>query len=269
MDTYPLKCEVYRADANGFHVGSVILSGERDAILIDAQFTLADAHRLAAEILASGKNLSAIYVSHGDPDYYFGLEVLRQAFPAARVCCTWPTWEHIRKTYEKKLATWGPKLGANGPKTVVFPDVLEGDTLELEGHSLEIKGLKGPAPERTYVWIPDLQAIVGGVNVYDNLHLWIAGAATKEKRKAWLSILDGMEKLRPRIVVPAHARDDRNLNARAIGFSKNYLLAFEQEESKAKDSAELIAAMGKLYPEAQLGIALELGARVAKGEMTL
>ncbi|MEO7426134.1 MAG: MBL fold metallo-hydrolase [Fibrobacteria bacterium] len=263
-----LKYEVYRADANSFHVGSVLISGEKDAILIDAQFTLADAHRVAANILAAGKNLTAIYISHGDPDYYFGLDVLRQAFPAARIWSTRPTLEHIRKTFEKKLAVWGPKLGQNGTKNVVFPEVLEGDSLQLEGHALVIKGLEGPSPDRTYVWIPDLKAIVGGVNVYDNLHLWTADAGTKEKRQAWLSILSGMEKLGAEIVVPGHALDDRNLNAKAIAFSKNYLTVFDQEDEIAKDSAELISAMQMLYPDAQLGIALQLGAKVTKGEMT-
>jgi glyoxylase-like metal-dependent hydrolase (beta-lactamase superfamily II) len=263
-----LELKVYRADANSFHVASVLVSGEKDAVLIDAQFTLADAHRVVAEILASGKNLAAIYVSHGDPDYYFGLETLRQAFPNAKILSTGPTLEHIRKTYQKKLDTWGPKLGANGTKNVIFPEVLAGNSLALEGHTLEIKGLDGPDPERTYVWIPDLKAIVGGVNVYDNLHLWIADAGTPEKRKTWLSILDGMEKLRPETVIPAHAWDDRNRDARAIGFSKNYLRAFDQEAPKAGGSGELIAAMQKLYPEAGLGIALQLGAKVAKGEMS-
>jgi glyoxylase-like metal-dependent hydrolase (beta-lactamase superfamily II) len=263
-----LTYSIYRADANSFHVASVLITGEKEAVLVDGQFTLADAHRVAAEVLRAGKRLSTIYVSHGDPDYYFGLEVLKQAFPDARIVATEQTLAHIEKTYQKKLEVWGPKLGMNGTKNIVFPEPLSGTTLSLEDHPLEVKGLEGPSPERSYVWIPDMKAIVGGVNVYDNLHLWIADAGTKEKRKAWLSILDEMEQLRPEVVVPAHALNDDHANAEAIAFSKNYLVAFEKEESKAKDSGELIAAMQKLFPNAQLGIALQLGAKVAKGEMT-
>jgi glyoxylase-like metal-dependent hydrolase (beta-lactamase superfamily II) len=263
-----LQYKVYRADANSFHVASVLVSGANDAVLIDAQFTLADAHRVAADILQSGKRLTTIYISHGDPDYYFGLEPLKQAFPDAKIYATPQTLAHIKETYQKKLEVWGPKLGRNGTKNVVLPEPLAGRSLSLEGQALEIKGLDGPSPERSYVWIPALKAVVGGVNVYDNLHLWIADAGTKEKRKAWLAILEGMEKLRPEIVVPAHALNDDNLNAKAIAFSRNYLSAFEKEEAKAKDSGELIAAMQKLYPGAQLGVALQLGAKVSKGEMT-
>jgi glyoxylase-like metal-dependent hydrolase (beta-lactamase superfamily II) len=263
-----LNYTIYRADANSFHVASVLVSGEKEAILVDAQFTLADAHKVAAEVLKSGKNLTAIYVSHGDPDYYFGLGVLKQAFPEAHIYATPQTLAHMRKTYQKKLEVWGPKLGKNGPKDVVFPEALAGNFLPLEGKTLEIKGLDGPSPERSYVWIPDLKAIVGGVNVYDGLHLWTADAGTPEKRKAWLAILEGMEKLRPEIVVPGHALGDDHRNAQAIAYSKQYLLAFEKESDKAKDSGTLIAAMGKLYPDAQLAIALQLGAKVAKGEMS-
>src|SRR5688572_20781856 len=79
-----LDLKVWTASAGGFHVTSALISGEKDAILIDGQFARADAHRLAAWILESGKNLTTVYVTHSHPDHYFGLEVLRQAFPTAR-----------------------------------------------------------------------------------------------------------------------------------------------------------------------------------------
>ncbi|EZH71884.1 beta-lactamase [Aquimarina atlantica] len=262
-----LEYKVYRADENSFHIASVLIYGEKDAVLIDAQFTLSDAHNVVAEILKSGKNLTTIYISHGDPDYYFGLEVFKNSFPDVTIYASEYTLSHIKKTYEKKLQVWGPKLGNNGTKKVVFPQILKGNTINLEGHSIEIKGLNGLAPERTYAWIPSLKAIVGGVNVYDNLHLWIADASTTEKRIAWLSVLEEMEHLNPEVVVPAHALDNSNLNRNAITYSKNYLIAYQKEETKAKNSEELIAAMQKLYPNAGLGIALQLGAKVVKGEM--
>ncbi len=60
------------------------MSGRRDAVLIDAAFTRADARRIVDTIRASGKNLTTVYITHGHPDHYFGLEVIRQAFPRAR-----------------------------------------------------------------------------------------------------------------------------------------------------------------------------------------
>jgi len=42
---------------------------------------------------------------------------------------------------------------------------------------------------------------------------------------------------------------------------------YEQELPKAANSGALIDAMKEAYPDAGLGIALEIGAKVNKGEM--
>src|SRR5687768_2585666 len=80
-----LTTTVYTGSAAGFLANSTLVAGERDAILIDAQFTLADAHRLVAMILESKKTLTAVYVTHFHPDHYFGLGVIQQAFPKAKL----------------------------------------------------------------------------------------------------------------------------------------------------------------------------------------
>src|SRR5579864_9315644 len=73
------------AGFNGYDVNSTMISGERDMLVIDPQFSLSEAHRLAAEILESKKNLALIYVTHPHPDHLFGLAVLHQAFPSAKI----------------------------------------------------------------------------------------------------------------------------------------------------------------------------------------
>src|SRR4051794_18490172 len=80
-----LTTTVYTGSPAGFLVDSTLVAGAKDAILIDAQFDLADAHRLVAVILESKKNLTTVYVTHSHPDHYFGLAVIHQAFPAAKL----------------------------------------------------------------------------------------------------------------------------------------------------------------------------------------
>ena len=58
IETSNLKLQVYNAAENSFGVASVIISGKTDAVLIDAQFTLADAEKVAQEIKSTGKKLS-------------------------------------------------------------------------------------------------------------------------------------------------------------------------------------------------------------------
>src|SRR5215217_7526550 len=128
-----LKLEVYNASENSFGVASVIVSGKTDAVLIDAQFTLADAEKVAAQIKNSGKKLTTIYVSHTDPDFYFGLEIFKKYFPEVTAYASPATVEHIKATAQKKLDVWGGQLGNKVTSNVILPQVLKGNSIELEG----------------------------------------------------------------------------------------------------------------------------------------
>src|SRR5687768_1124709 len=81
----PLTLQVYNADANSFHVNAVLVAGQAEAVLLDTGFTRADALRIAAMVLDSKKTLKTIFITQADPDYYFGIEVLKQYFPGAKV----------------------------------------------------------------------------------------------------------------------------------------------------------------------------------------
>lgn len=264
----PLTLDVYNPGATAiFPVSSVLVSGDKDAILIDAQFGKAQAQQVVDKIRGSGKHLTTIYISHGDPDYYFGLETLTQAFPDAKVVASAPTVEHINQTKDAKLAFWGPQMGADVPHTLIVPEVLKGNTLELEGHELDVMGLNGRQPERSFVWIPSLKAVVGGVVVADNLHVWMADTQTPQSHKQWLATLKRIDSLQPAIVVPGHylGKNDRSLNS--VHFTRDYIKAFDEQTLKAKNAEALIAAMKQRYPDLGEESSLELSAKVAKGEM--
>ena len=264
----PLKLEVYNPGASGiFPVSSELITGKTDAIVIDAQFDRASAEQLLKKVQDSGKKLTTIYISHGDPDYYFGLEVLKEAYPDARIVAPAPVVAHIKATMEGKLAFWGPKLGANAPKQLIVPEPLEGNTLTLEGRKLEVIGLDGASPDRSFVWIPSLKAVVGGVLVVGNEHVWTADTQTLASRQQWIKMLDQISALHPQVVVPGHFSAGAPQNIASVRFTKDYLKTYEAETAKAKDSAALIEAMKKHYPNLDGVSSLELGAKVSKGEM--
>ncbi|SFI29890.1 Glyoxylase, beta-lactamase superfamily II [Collimonas sp. OK307] len=264
----PLKLEVYNPGANGiFPVSSELITGATDAIVIDAQFDRANAGQLLKKIQGSGKKLTTIYISHGDPDYYFGLEVLKEAYPDARILAPAPVIAHIKATMQAKLAFWGPKLGVNAPKQLIVPEPLQGNTLTLEGRKLEVIGLDGASPDRTFVWIPSLKAVVGGVLVVGNEHVWTADTQTLDSRQQWIKMLDKIAALHPKVVVPGHFRAGAPQNIESVRFTKNYLKTYEMETVKAKDSAALIDAMKRQYPNLDGLSSLEIGAKVSKGEM--
>jgi glyoxylase-like metal-dependent hydrolase (beta-lactamase superfamily II) len=263
----PLTVKVYNAEAQSFHVNAVVVSGKTEAIVIDSGFTRADALRVAANVLDSGKTLKAIFISNADPDFYFGAEVLKAQFPQAQVLATPAVRDKIQAKLAGKVAFWGPKMGANAPQKPLLPDALQGNSLSVDGEAIELRGTSGELAHRPYVWIPSIKTIAGNIAIFGNLHVWTADTQKASERKAWFAQLDEIEALKPSTVIPGHMAAGTALDASAIRYTREYLQRFDLEAAKAKNGAELIDAMKKAYPQAGLGIALDIGAKVNKGEM--
>ncbi|HHL2501289.1 TPA: MBL fold metallo-hydrolase [Yersinia enterocolitica] len=263
-----LKMEVYNpGEKSIFPVSSEIISGKTEVALIDAQFQRNDAEALVKKIKQSGKKLTTIYISQADPDFYFGLDVITKAFPQAKVIATPQTIEEIKATKEGKMAYWGPILKENAPTQVIVPQELQGKSFTVDGQEISVEGLDGPSPEKTFVWIPSLKAVVGGVAVSGNIHLWVADTQTPESRQNWLTTLEKIKALKPVTVVPGHYLDNAPQTLESVTFTQNYLTTLNAEIPKAKDSAELITAMKKHYPDLKDESSLELSAKVLKNEM--
>jgi glyoxylase-like metal-dependent hydrolase (beta-lactamase superfamily II) len=264
-----LTMEVYNpGEKSVFPVSSEIISGPHEVALIDAQFQRNDAQALVKKIKATGKKLTTVYISHSDPDFYFGLDVIKAAFPQAKIIASPDTIKAINATQAGKLAYWGPILKENAPQAVIVPQPMQGSSFTIDGQPVEVKGLNGPTPDRTFVWIPSLKAVVGGVPVAgDNIHPWIADTQTVESRAHWQQTLESIKALKPQVVVPGHFLPGAPQTLESVTFTHNYLTTLESELPKAKNSAELIAAMKQHYPALQDGSSLELSAKVLKGEM--
>jgi glyoxylase-like metal-dependent hydrolase (beta-lactamase superfamily II) len=254
-----------------FPVGSknktaTLITGEEQAFLIDAGFTRADGHRLVAEILDTGKTLTTVFISHADPDFYWGAEVIADAFPDAEIVATPLVIEHIQAAYEGKLKAW-EAVGVNRPTRLVDLAELTGD-ITFEGHVFQLEGGHPGLPDRHYLWQPEHRAIVGGVLLFQNEHVWVADTATPEDRAVWIGLLDEMAALDPAFAVPGHRLPTTTLDAGPIAYTRDYLTAFEAELDKADSGEALTKALVARYPDAGMLIAAQLGAKVAKGEMT-
>ena len=136
----PLELQVITASPEGFLVNSTLVTGARDAVLIDAAFTLADARTIVERVRASGKNLTTVYVTHGHPDHYFGLTVIKEAFPKARLVALPATVAAIQGTWKSKVDQWKPVYKDAITSTPVLPTAIEGSAIMLEGQRLEIVG---------------------------------------------------------------------------------------------------------------------------------
>jgi glyoxylase-like metal-dependent hydrolase (beta-lactamase superfamily II) len=69
-------------------VSATLISGKRDAVLVDALLTVDQALALVDRVAASGKNLTTIYATHGHGDHFFGVSTVLERFPNARFVAT-------------------------------------------------------------------------------------------------------------------------------------------------------------------------------------
>jgi glyoxylase-like metal-dependent hydrolase (beta-lactamase superfamily II) len=262
-----LTLQVYNAAPTSFSVNSTLVYGQTEAAIIDAGFSKADAFRIAANVLDSGKRLTTIFVSQADPDYYFGSETLTQLFPDAKVIATPAVRDAIKKKMAMKIQFWAPKMGANAPLTPVLPDAYSLTSFSIDGKTIEIKGTTGVLAHRPYLWIPSLKAIVGNIGVVGNEQVWTADTQTQDELDAWTEQLEEMKALQPEVVIPGHMQAGTPLDVNNIQFTQDYLTEFKTAKASSKNSQELINKMMASYPEKQVPISLSIGAKVHMGEM--
>jgi glyoxylase-like metal-dependent hydrolase (beta-lactamase superfamily II) len=259
----------FPAGQNGFFRAPVLVFGAKEAVLIDGGFTLPDGKAVADAIKATGKTLTTIYISQSDPDYYFSLGPIKAAFPDAKVIAASATVDAIKGSVEKKLAVWGPQLKENGPQTladVVIPEAFDEKTLTVDGETIEIVDAEGLA-NRRYLFVPSLNAVFGGVLIFNGVHVWTADTNSAELRAAWVTNLEKLAARKPAIVVAGHMTPEAPTDLSGVEHTIAYLKAFEEELAKTKDSAVLKAAMEARFPGLGMGVALDIGSKVATGEM--
>ena len=261
----PLQLDVYNPQEKGiFPVSSTLVSGPKEAILFDAQFSTKDGEQLVQMIRASGKTLKAIVITSGDPDFYFGLQPIVNAFPQVKVLATPQVVDHIRATKEAKLQFWGPQMKDGAPTSLTVPQATTQTQFTVDGEPLELRHSNDYA---AYIWIPANRAIIGGTGVASGIHVWTADTQSEEQRSAWRNVLSEMQSLQPTQVVPGHYIGERPTGDKAIRFTQDYLQSFEQVLGAKKGSDYVIKTMTAAWPGLADVSSLELSAKVNSGEM--
>jgi glyoxylase-like metal-dependent hydrolase (beta-lactamase superfamily II) len=264
-----LSIEVLRTSAGSLYSNVTLIEGEHDAVLVDPPFTMADAHRVVAMVLDSGKHLTTVFVTHDHPDHFFATEVIADAFPDARIVAHPVVVADIWRSLPFKVKRWGPKLGANGPRHASAPQPLAGDTILLEGHEIRVLGpMQGDHVHATALWVPSIRTLVAGDLVFDQMYLWM-GEHGPADIAAWGRSLDALAALKPEVVVPGHSKPGLANDVSGLVFSQRYIALWPGFVASSKDSAELRAQVQQAFPEAIdiLGdFLLGTSARVAKGE---
>ena len=236
-------------------------------MLVDAGFTRADGHRLVAEVLDSGKALTKVFISHADPDFYWGAEVIADAFPDAELVATPLVIEHI----QRRLRGQAQGLGAGRCQPAHPPGRarsadrrhrLRGPPLRAQGRPprtarppLPLAG-RAPGHRRRRAAVPATST---------------SGSPTPpppSDRAAWIDAArrDG-RRSDPSSSCPATAcPPPRPTSAHRLHPRLPHRVRGGPRQGRRR--RRLTEALVARYPDAGMLIAAQLGAKVAKGEMT-
>jgi len=233
-------------------ISSTLISGERDAVLVDTPITVEQARALASWIAVKGKNLTTIYATHGHGDHFFGTSTVLERFPRARFVARPEVIKVMQQQASpKSLETfWNPRFPGQISSQLAIADELTGDVIDLEGHDLVSVPLGfTDTAGTTCLHVPSIGLIVAGDAAYNGDHLHLSESPDQQKRQEWIAALDTMESLKPRAVVAGHKRVGNDDSPRIIEETRKYIRDFERLVMQTTTARELYDEMRRLDPD--------------------
>ena len=225
-------------------VNSWLIETATEVAVVDAQLVMPEAQQVAELVRSTGKKLAWVWITHGHPDHYAGLEALQKAFPGvplyARPSTTTDGPEILRK-FDAPLQKFFPGEMTSGP---VALQAYTAPSISVGGVELKIVDLAGGEHgTTTMLVIPSLRAALVGDVVYNKVHPWLnemddAGVLKQIDMLGTLADVDTF--------YPGHGEPfDRSF----LPIYRGYVTDFLAELPQAKDANDLILRVWRRYPE--------------------
>jgi glyoxylase-like metal-dependent hydrolase (beta-lactamase superfamily II) len=247
---------------------ATLIHGEQDAVLVDTFLTVEQCNGLADAIVATGKTLKAIYITHAHGDHFFGIKVLQDRFPNAKALATPEVVARMKLqiTPDKLNSRWR-KLFPNQISDVIsIADPMQGDEIDLEGNKLVVARVgHTDTDETTCLHVPSIGLVVAGDAVYNGIHPFLV-ESNRQSRLQWIAALDRIETLKPLAVVAGHKIPANDDNPRNVEETRQYIRDFIRLNDATKTPRELYDSMLELYPDRANPGSLWSSAAAAKAE---
>lgn len=231
-------------------VTSTLIAGKRDAVLVDPPLTLGQTAQVVDRVVAGGKNLTAIYVTHGHGDHWFGTTELLEAFPDAVVYATPGTIEVMhQQATTGRTQLWDLDFPGQIPDTTVHAVPVPSSGFELEGELLapiEVGHSDGDAT--TVLHVPSTGLVVAGDVVYNGIHQYLLEGGGDGFHQ-WLDALDKVAALAARSVVAGHKNRALPDDPAAIDETRRYLTDVIEILAVGPTARELYDRMLERHPD--------------------
>jgi glyoxylase-like metal-dependent hydrolase (beta-lactamase superfamily II) len=263
----------FESSAQGFAVNSWLVPTKVGLIVIDTQFTMTEADKLARIVIQTGRPLKAIVITHPHPDHYNGTCRLLE-LAHVPVFATQATIDGIRATAEAKRAQWKPTYGKDYPDSTCLPDhaIPVSGSVRIDGVELQFRDYgPGEALGESIALAPALHAAFVGDLIYDQVHPWLAEGRSAQ----WLLQLGRLEKDVPGdwIVYPGHGAA---AGVAVIDAQRRYIIEFRAATQAqlgptgltADSSKAIVDGVRARYPGWPLEMLISVNAGAVAKELT-
>jgi glyoxylase-like metal-dependent hydrolase (beta-lactamase superfamily II) len=234
----------FAASEAGAWSNAYIVSGASEAVLFDVPMLRSDAAKLAELIDRSGKRLKAIFISHAHPDHFLASDLIADRFPAARFLSTANVVADIEADGPWMLSMLQGRLGGEGPKRLVVPDILAPPALQIDAAILDVVEFgEGEAKHIATVHIPEQKALLSADIVYHDAHLYLQ----ERHIESWLARLSELEGFAENHVPTLYPGHGEPAGLELIARTREYLQTFV-EVVKNGDAKSVEQGMLSAYP---------------------
>jgi glyoxylase-like metal-dependent hydrolase (beta-lactamase superfamily II) len=233
-------------------ITSTLITGQHDAVLVDPPLTKSQAAEVGDWIVASGRKLRQIYITHGHGDHWFGAIPLLQRFPDVTVLATEGTSKLMATQNQPQFRAdfWDRVFPGQLPTGEVDVCVVDPGGFELEGVGLRpIEVGHTDTDATTMLHVPQIGLLVAGDAVYNGVHLYLTESGGATGIDEWLAALDIAEALSPATVIAGHKDPHAADTPAQIQATRRYLTDARRLLESSDSAAAFYAAMLALHPD--------------------
>ena len=170
--TKPMDVQLFAGDHMPWP-NSVIISGQRSVLLIDAQFFISDAKELVKQIETTGLPLTAILLTHSHPDHVWGAVEVLKAYPQAKVYARPEVAREIDLEFRGRLLRWTGVFTGEIPSELPEVHPLEDDAFDFEGHPVTFVDIFGAETIfSTGFYLPESKTYISGDHIFHKCHFY-------------------------------------------------------------------------------------------------
>jgi glyoxylase-like metal-dependent hydrolase (beta-lactamase superfamily II) len=229
---------------------ATLIYGAEDAVLVDTFLTIDASRQLADWVAAKGKNLTTIYITHAHGDHFFGLQILLERFPKARVIARQEVVEAMKRHIapESVDSFWKRLFPGQIADKLIIAEAMPDNRFDLEGHAIGAIAIGHTDTDNTTcLHVPSIGLVVSGDAAYNRVHPFL-GETDAKGRLEWIAALDLIQALRPTAVIAGHKAPGTGDQPQIVEETRAYIRNFDRLSRSAADARQLYDQMLELYP---------------------